>query len=60
MVQQPTCLLPVVACCRTFGQPLDCENLGCGGTGPLKEVNSGLKMLSCRSDAAGEQLRLAR
>jgi hypothetical protein len=60
MVQQPTRSLLVVARCRTLRQPLDCENLGCGSTGPLKEVNGGVKMPSCRSDAAGEELRLAR
>lgn len=56
MVQQPTRSLPVVACGRTFRQSLDRENLRCGGTGPLKEVNSGLKMQSRRSDTAGEEL----
>jgi hypothetical protein len=60
MVQLPTRSLLVVARCRTFRQPLDRENLGCGGTGPLKEANSGLKVLSCRSYAAGEELRLTR
>jgi hypothetical protein len=60
MVQQPTRSLLVVARCHTFRQLLDCENLSRGGTCPLKEVNSGLKMLSCRGDAAGEELRLTR
>ena len=60
LVQQPTGALHVVARGRALRQPLDCENLTCDSTGLLQEVHSDLEALSCRSDAAGEELRLTR